>query len=93
MVLTSTSPKELRPQSGLHFIPGGPAHMTLYICDVCTLYEYDSTLGDADFGIPAGTEPSDFPNSWVCPICGADRTHLIPRRAENAAIPSVDFQL
>lgn len=50
-----------------------------YKCDVCNTYEYDSEVGDEKLGIPAGTLPENFPDSWKCPDCGADKTHMIPQ--------------
>jgi rubredoxin len=52
--------------------------MTLYRCDVCNAYEYDSGKGDPDLQVPPGTEPAEFPDDWACPVCGADKTHLLP---------------
>lgn len=43
-----------------------------YICDVCG-YIYDPALGDPDNGIVAGTEFSELPDDWVCPICGVGK--------------------
>ena len=47
-----------------------------YICDVCG-YVYDSTVGDPNGGIPPGTPFEKLPDNWVCPICGADKTHFL----------------
>jgi len=52
--------------------------MTLYRCNVCNVFEYDSEYGNSLTGIKPGTEPSDFPAGWECPICASDKTHLIP---------------
>jgi len=41
-----------------------------YICMICN-YLYDSMLGDAESGVPAGTSFKKLPTAWVCPICGA----------------------
>jgi rubredoxin len=41
-----------------------------YVCSVCG-YIYQPSLGDSDNGIAAGTEFSELPDSWVCPVCGA----------------------
>ncbi|MGB2906643.1 MAG: glutamate synthase-related protein [Candidatus Aminicenantaceae bacterium] len=49
-----------------------------YRCNVCNVYEYDDTLGDVHTKVKPGTKPEDFPDSWECPICGADKTHLQP---------------
>ncbi len=52
--------------------------MTLYRCDVCNVFEYESQRGDPVTHILPGTEPKDFPADWACPICSSDQTHLIP---------------
>jgi rubredoxin len=52
--------------------------MTLYRCDVCNVFEYDSERGNSLTEIRPGTEPADFPKSWECPICASDPTHLRP---------------
>jgi len=52
--------------------------MTLYRCNVCNVFEYDTDRGNSLTNIPPGTEPPYFPPEWACPICGSDRTHLKP---------------
>ncbi len=46
--------------------------MKKYICDVCG-YVYDPAIGDPDNGIKPGTEFTDLPKDWVCPICGVGK--------------------
>ncbi len=46
-----------------------------YKCDVCG-YIYDPSLGDPGSGVKPGTAFEDIPESWVCPICGADKTQF-----------------
>ena len=43
-----------------------------YVCSVCG-YVYDPEKGDPDGGIAAGTSFEDIPDSWTCPVCGADK--------------------
>jgi flavin reductase (DIM6/NTAB) family NADH-FMN oxidoreductase RutF/rubredoxin len=43
-----------------------------YRCTICG-YIYDPEKGDPDSGIKPGTKFEDIPNSWVCPICGANK--------------------
>ena len=43
-----------------------------YVCTVCG-YEYDSTKGDPDNGIPAGTLFEELPEDWVCPLCSVGK--------------------
>ncbi|MBE0503595.1 MAG: rubredoxin [Desulfuromonadales bacterium] len=49
--------------------------MKSYRCVICD-YIYDPALGDPDNGIAAGTPFEDIPDSWVCPICGADKSNF-----------------
>ena len=49
--------------------------MAMYKCDVCNKFEYDDEKGMD--GISPGTKPHDFPRDWKCPICQADKTHMI----------------
>ena len=44
-----------------------------YTCKVCG-YIYDPAQGDPDNGIAPGTAFDDLPDSWTCPVCGADKT-------------------
>lgn len=50
----------------------------IYRCNVCNSFEYDSNEGKEEQSIPKGAEPYDLPDTWVCPICGSDRSHLQP---------------
>jgi glutamate synthase domain-containing protein 2/rubredoxin len=59
--------------------------MTLYRCDVCNIFEYDSARGNPLLRIPAGTEPQDFPDVWTCPVCRSDKTHLKPLVRQESA--------
>jgi len=36
-------------------------------------YEYDPEEGDFENGVEAGTAFKDLPDSWVCPLCGAEK--------------------
>ena len=42
-----------------------------YRCSICNDYEYDESQGDPETDIKTGTKPSDFPEGWRCPVCGA----------------------
>jgi glutamate synthase domain-containing protein 2/rubredoxin len=70
--------------------------MTLYRCDVCNVFEYDSARGNSPTHVKPGTEPRDFPEDWVCPICSSDKTHLIPvpdyTAKESSEIPVPDYK-
>jgi rubredoxin len=47
--------------------------MKKYTCTLCG-YVYDPELGDPDNGVAAGTPFEKIPDSWVCPLCGADKS-------------------
>ena len=44
-----------------------------YQCPNCP-YVYNEEDGDPDNEISPGTKFKDLPASWVCPICGAEKT-------------------
>ena len=44
-----------------------------YVCSVCG-YVYDPEKGDPDGGIAPGTRFEDIPDSWTCPVCGAEKS-------------------
>ena len=49
--------------------------MKKYECTACG-YIYDPKNGDPDSGVPAGTAFESLPDSWVCPVCGADKSQF-----------------
>ena len=49
--------------------------MAKYECQVCG-WIYDPALGDPDGGIAPGTAFENIPDSWVCPVCGVDKTNF-----------------
>jgi len=49
--------------------------MAKYACQVCG-YVYDPALGDPDNGVNPGTAFDNVPDSWVCPVCGADKDNF-----------------
>ena len=51
--------------------------MQKFECQVCG-YIYDPSLGDPDGGINPGTEFTDLPASWHCPVCGSQKSKFIP---------------
>ena len=57
--------------------------MTRYKCDICNVYEYDGSKGDSKLGIDPGTKPEDFPDDWICPICGATKDHLKEQKEDK----------
>ncbi|MDD1697685.1 MAG: rubredoxin, partial [Methanoregula sp.] len=60
--------------------------MTLYRCDVCNVFEYESQRGDPLTRILPGITPENFPADWACPVCTSDRAHLQP--VESFGAPS-----
>ena len=50
-----------------------PQAVARYVCSVCE-YVYDPVKGDPDSGIASGTRFEDIPDSWKCPVCGADKS-------------------
>lgn len=50
--------------------------MQKYRCVVCN-YIYDPAAGDPDGGIAPGTPFEKIPDSWVCPVCGADKSQFV----------------
>jgi len=47
--------------------------MSKYECTVCG-YIYDPALGDPDGKIPPGTPFEKLPETWTCPVCGAQKS-------------------
>ncbi|HET6420854.1 MAG TPA: rubredoxin [Geobacteraceae bacterium] len=47
--------------------------MDKYRCTICD-YIYDPAAGDPGNGVPAGTPFEELPDTWVCPVCGVDKT-------------------
>jgi len=43
-----------------------------YKCRVCG-YIYDPKSGDPTSGVNPGTPFEELPETWVCPVCGADK--------------------
>ncbi|MGO9136541.1 MAG: rubredoxin [Syntrophales bacterium] len=50
-------------------VPGMPQ----YICEICG-YIYDPAKSDPSQEIPSGTPFEKLPDTWRCPVCGADKT-------------------
>lgn len=53
--------------------------MGKYKCSVCG-YIYDPQKGDPDGSIAPGTLFENIPDTWVCPVCGADKSQFIKER-------------
>ena len=51
--------------------------MDKYRCVICD-YIYDPEIGDPVHGIAAGTSFDDIPDTWVCPLCGVDKSNFEP---------------
>lgn len=48
-------------------------------CTACG-FVYNPELGDPDSGIAPGTPFEDIPDSWVCPVCGAEKSDFAKRK-------------
>ena len=51
-----------------------------WFCIPCG-FIYDPTLGDEDSGIKPGTEFTDIPENWSCPLCWVKKSDFIPYEA------------
>lgn len=47
-----------------------------YQCPVCK-YLVEPERGDLDSGIKPGVEWEEYPEDWVCPICGCPKDRFI----------------
>ncbi|MEI6313612.1 MAG: rubredoxin [Syntrophus sp. (in: bacteria)] len=45
------------------------------MCSICG-YVYDPASGEPEQGASAGTPFEDLPDDWICPVCGADKSHF-----------------
>ena len=68
----STAPTFIKEEAPMR--KGTP--MQKYRCVICN-YIYDPALGDPDGGIRPGTPFEKIPDTWVCPVCGADKTQFV----------------
>jgi 4-hydroxymandelate oxidase len=57
-----------------------------YICTYCNIYAYDEDKGDMDTKLEPGTRFEDFPDSWLCPVCGMPKEYLKEVRDEVFSI-------
>jgi len=53
-----------------------------YICTYCNVYAYDEEKGDPGSKLQPGTKIDDFPDSWLCPVCGMPKDYLQEVRDE-----------
>lgn len=49
--------------------------MKSYVCIVCG-YVYDPAVGDESTGVIPGTTFEALEESWLCPICGVDKSQF-----------------
>jgi pyruvate oxidase len=64
--------------------PSGPTVLMVWRCRVCG-YEFNERKGDPATGSPPGTKFLDLPDSWRCPICGADKNAFFMVMKEDIA--------
>ena len=50
--------------------------MVKYRCTICS-YIYDPAVGDFTQGINPKTSFEDLPDSWTCPVCGAQKSEFV----------------
>ncbi|MBI5208033.1 MAG: rubredoxin [Candidatus Firestonebacteria bacterium] len=74
-VKRGTTPKTAPTFIKNNIIEKGEIAMQKYRCKVCG-YVYDPSDGDADGGIAPGTPFEKISDSWVCPVCGADKSQF-----------------
>jgi rubredoxin len=60
--------------AGGRYLPRRSA-MEKYRCLICD-YIYDPAEGDPGNGVEPGTPFSEVPDTWVCPLCGADKSNF-----------------
>ena len=51
--------------------------MKSFRCEICG-YVYDPADGDPDNGIAPGTPFESLPDTWVCPVCSAEKDEFVP---------------
>ncbi len=51
--------------------------MKSYQCSICG-HIYNPEKGEPEQGIKAGTDFSDLPDDWTCPVCGATKDKFNP---------------
>lgn len=49
--------------------------MSVYECDICG-HLYNELDGEPAQGISSKTQWSELPDDWVCPDCGAGKSHF-----------------
>jgi len=50
--------------------------MDKWQCMICN-YIYDPAIGDPDNGIAPGTSFESIPDTWTCPVCGANKDSFV----------------
>lgn len=49
----------------------------VYVCDACG-WIYDEDAGCPEMDITPGTKFEDLPDTFVCPVCGVDKSLFSP---------------
>ena len=47
-----------------------------FFCDICRRYVYDEASGDQSICVPPFTTVDMLPQTWRCPVCGANKDEL-----------------
>ncbi|MFR5601031.1 MAG: rubredoxin [Lachnospiraceae bacterium] len=58
--------------------------MGKWICNICG-YVYDETKEGKPF--------AELPDSWVCPLCGADKSAFVSEQTERPKMPTVPIHI
>jgi len=66
--------------------------MRKYICSICG-YTYDEAAGISGSGISAGTKWEDLPESFVCPVCKAQKSKFKLIEEASAAVPPANSEV
>jgi rubredoxin len=51
----------------------GPSEVTKWQCYYCG-HVHDEAVGDPEGGVAPDMRFADIPDSWKCPVCGADKS-------------------
>ncbi len=56
-----------------------------WLCTPCG-FIYDPEVWDEDSGIKPGTEFTDIPENWSCPLCGVKKSDFIPCEEDTTSL-------
>lgn len=47
-----------------------------FFCDNCRIFVYDEAAGHKGLALKPRTRVDELPESWMCPVCGANKYNL-----------------